>query len=101
MKRILFALVMLLAAGVNARANSPITLKPLTSPDGRLELTFKLWDFAGGGISYNLYYDDKPVVLGSRLGFELEWRDDLAHAFVLKDVEFSSFDEIWQPVWGE
>ncbi len=101
MRKIFAIAFVLLTAAITARANSPITLKPLTSPDGRLELTFKLWHFTGGGISYNLYYDDKPVVLGSRLGFELEWRDDLAHAFVIKDVKFSSFDETWQPVWGE
>ena len=82
-------------------ANSPITLKPLKSPDGRMELTFKLWQFADSSISYSLARDGKTVVANSRLGFTLEWRDDLAHAFDLKDVEYSSFDEVWQPVWGE
>ena len=65
MRKIFAIAFVLLTAAITARANSPITLKPLTSPDGRLELTFKLWHFTGGGISYNLYYDDKPVVLGS------------------------------------
>ena len=50
---------------------------------------------------YALYRDGKPVVLPSKMGFTLEWRDDLAHAFVLKDLERSTFDEVWQPVWGE
>ena len=88
----------LLTAAVTARANSPITLKPLTSPDGRLKLRFELKDSVP---YYSLYRDGKAVVLPSKMGFTLEWRDDLAHAFVLKDVEFSSFDETWQPVWGE
>ena len=68
------------------------------SPDGRLELRFELKDSMP---CYSLYRDGKAVVNASRMGFELEWRDDLAHAFVLRDVERSSFDEVWHPVWGE
>ncbi|MCR4828706.1 MAG: glycoside hydrolase family 97 protein [Bacteroidales bacterium] len=79
----------------------PTTLQPLQSPDGRLKLYFSVWDNADGHVSYRLERDGKTVVGNSRMGFELEWRDDLAHAFVLKNVEYSSFDEVWQPVWGE
>ena len=70
----------------------------LTSPDGRMELTFYLID---GIPLYELTRDGKQVIEASRMGFVLEWRDDLAHAFVLKDVERSTFDEVWHPVWGE
>ena len=70
----------------------------MQSPDGRMELRFMLVD---GCPQYALYRDGKPVVLPSKMGFTLEWRDDLAHAFVLKDLERSTFDEVWQPVWGE
>ena len=94
MKRILFALVILLAAGVSANAQQP----KVSSPDGRLELRFELKDSVP---YYSLYRDGKAVVLPSKMGFTLEWRDDLAHAFVLKDVDHTSFDETWQPVWGE
>ena len=93
--------MMLVGMGSAAGANSPTTLEPLKSPDGRMELTFKLWDFADGSISYSLSRDGKSVVGDSRLGFELEWRDDLAHGFVFKDAQYSTFDETWQPVWGE
>ena len=72
---------------------------PLRSPDGRMEVRFWLDD--GGVPYYALYRDGKAVVLPSRMGFTLEWRDDLAHAFVLKDTKHSTFDETWQPVWGE
>ena len=41
------------------------------------------------------------MVLPSKMGFTLEWRDDLAHVFVLKDTKYSTFDETWEPVWGE
>ncbi len=70
----------------------------LQSPDGKLELQFELND---GTPYYMLNRDGKPVVLPSKMGFTLEWRDDLEHAFVLKDVERSTFDEVWEPVWGE
>ncbi|MBQ6083073.1 MAG: glycoside hydrolase family 97 protein [Bacteroidales bacterium] len=70
----------------------------LASPDGKLELSFEVKD---GVPFYSLNKNGKPVVLPSKMGFTLEWRDDLAHAFVLKDVKFDTFDETWKPVWGE
>ncbi len=79
----------------NAFAGEPVTLK---SPDGKLELRFELRD---GVPYYALNRLDQPVVLPSKMGFILEWRDDLAHAFVLKNTEYDTFDEIWEPVWGE
>ncbi len=93
MKRILFAIVCVCLWQMLAAQT-----ERLTSPDGRLELRFELKDSVP---YYSLYRDGKAVVLPSKMGFELEWRDDLAHAFVLKDVERSTFDEVWQPVWGE
>ncbi len=70
----------------------------LQSPDCKLELRFAV---VGGQPQYALNRNGKPVVLPSRMGFTLEWREDLAHAFVLKDKAYSSFDETWEPVWGE
>ena len=55
----------------------------------------------GGSPHYEVQRDGKQVIQVSRMGFELEWRDDLAHAFVLKDVQYSTFDEVWHPVLGE
>ena len=78
-----------------AFAAGPVTLK---SPDGQLELRFEVVD---GVPYYALDRAGKPVVLPSKMGFTLEWRDDLAHAFVLKDTRYDSFDETWEPVWGE
>ena len=79
----------------NAFAGEPATLK---SPDGKLELQFEVKD---GVPYYALNRMGKPVVLPSKMGFTLEWRDDLAHAFVLKDTQYDHFDETWEPVWGE
>ena len=105
MKIRLFLLFCLAMAIVPTHANNisqdsilPVNSRTLASPDGRMEATFYLLN---GIPHYALSRDEKPVILGSRMGFELEWRDDLAHAFVLKDVQRSTFDEVWHPVWGE
>ena len=90
----IFTIIVLFAFGwQNASAQ-----EKLQSPDGKLELQFEVVD---GVPYYALNRDGKPVVLPSKMGFTLEWRDDLAHAFVLKDVKFDTFDETWEPVWGE
>ena len=97
MKRIIVALLVLLAVGVNA--NGQMARESLKSPDGRLEVRFELKDSVP---YYSLYRDGKAVVLDSRMGFTLEWRkSDLASGFKIGRVERSSFDEVWQPVWGE
>ena len=91
--------VVLMTVAFTAWSQTKQTLK---SPDGRMELRFELVDGLKKGVPYySLYRDGKAVVLPSMMGFELEWRDDLAHAFVVKDVKYSAFDETWQPVWGE
>jgi len=93
MKRILIALLMFALGWQATNAQEKIA-----SPNGKLELSFEV---NGGVPYYSLSRDGKPVVLPSKMGFTLEWRDDLAHAFELKDVERGTFDEVWEPVWGE
>ena len=93
MKKSIIILI-LTVLGLFAYAN-PVSVK---SPDGQLELKFEV---IGGIPQYSLDRAGKPVVLPSKMGFTLEWRDDLAHAFVLKDTKYSTFDETWEPVWGE
>ena len=80
-------------AGLNVSAQNTVK-----SPDGRMEARFELKD---GVPYYSINRDGKAVVKPSKMGFTLEWRDDLAHAFKIKDVKRSTFDETWQPVWGE
>ena len=95
MKNLCLSLFFLLAALWLNVAAQPLTLK---SPDGQMQLSFEL---RGGVPYYSLDRANQPVVMPSRMGFTLEWRDDLAHAFVLKDKQYSTFDEMWEPVWGE
>ena len=90
----LFAIVALFAFGWHTAVGQ----EKVTSPDGKLELQFEVKD---GTPYYSLNKDGKPIILPSKMGFTLEWRDDLAHAFVLKDTKFDTFDETWETVWGE
>ncbi len=93
--KILFLFLAAIGAGFSTMGADTLSLN---SPNGKMKLGFTVTE---GKPYYWLNYNDKAVVLPSKMGFELEWRDDLAHAFVLKDARHSSFDEIWQPVWGE
>ena len=79
----------------------------LTSPSGQLTLSF---DMDGTRPQYALTYKGRPVILPSHLGLELA-RDkhasrgldetDLMDGFEVAGSQTSSFDETWQPVWGE
>ena len=96
MKKLLLLFILLTANVLQyCFATNPVKLE---SPDGQLELRFELKD---GVPYYSLDRGGKPVILPSKMGFTLEWRDDLVHAFVLKNTEYDSFDETWEPVWGE
>jgi hypothetical protein len=92
MKKIeqLLILLFLIAFGLNAQ-----TLK---SPNGQLEATFIL---DNGVPTYQLVYKGKQVLKPGKMGLELFNEKDLIHNFSVIDTKTSSFDETWQPVWGE
>lgn len=69
------------------------------SPDGRLQLSFDLTN--DGTPTYKMDYNNKPVIATSRLGLELKNQKSLLDGFKMERVSRSSFDETWQPVWGE
>ncbi|MDR3217438.1 MAG: glycoside hydrolase family 97 protein [Dysgonamonadaceae bacterium] len=93
----------------------------LTSPDGLFLLNFSV--SADGSPTYTLSYKGKEVIKPSTLGLELmpeapsrEFYDfspegnvpknadkqtNLYTGFSLAGTNTSSFDEVWQPVWGE
>ena len=77
------------------------------SPNGNLVLNFTV---ENGRPTYTLLYKGKEVIRPSHLGLELAkdkhasfkmGERDLMGGFVLEKEETSSFDETWQPVWGE
>ncbi len=86
------------AALLSASASLGAT-EVLTSPDGRLQLSFDLT--ADGTPTYKMDYNNKPVIATSRLGLELKNQKSLLDGFKIERVSRSSFDETWQPVWGE
>ena len=99
MKRLSFLLVTFICVLAAAQ-----TVK---SPNGNVVLTFSL---DGTRPQYSLSYKGHPVILPSHLGLELA-RDkhaskgmnetDLMDGFEVENTQTSTFDETWQPVWGE
>ena len=70
----------------------------MTSPDGRLQMT--LYMDGQGTPFYALEYQERDVILPSSLGFELScgsFRD----GFEVHRIDTLTFDEVWEPVWGE
>ena len=111
-----------LLIGCTNGENSQITdINTLSSPDGKLEMSFHLT--VDGTPEYTLNYDGRPVILNSGMGFELrgvlkaqkidynadgtvtksDWKpcESLHDGFAVESVERSSHDETWAPVWGE
>lgn len=70
----------------------------LNSPDNALQLKFEIVE---GVPQYELTFEGKPVINRSNLGLELVDGESLLGGFSIKDTETSTFDETWEPVWGE
>lgn len=112
---LLTCLAFALAVGAFAQRHT------LHSPSGQLRMEFTI--DAQGHPLYALYYKDRAVILPSRLGLELKQEDpnkaqdfefktradasklaqkaDLTAGFAEAACQESTFDETWQPVWGE
>ena len=89
----------------------------LTSPNGQMQMTFTL--SAQGEPVYDLSYKGMAVINPSKLGLELKANSyeeytaqgatrtastsqtNLQSGFTLADQQTATFDETWQPVWGE
>lgn len=71
----------------------------ITSPSGIVKVDFEL---TGNGVpTYSVAYKDRPVVTPSTLGLELNGQSNLMNGFEIVKTSTSTFDETWQPVWGE
>ena len=108
MKKVLLGMALLLWA-VAMKAEL------IKSPNGELVLNFEV---KKGVPVYELSYKGKPVIKESKLGIELKdgnapasfndfsksgkvGQSSLYNGFELVDSKTSTFDETWQPVWGE
>jgi len=71
----------------------------IQSPDKNLVLKFSL--NSSGVPVYELSYKNKAVIKPSNLGIETKDVPSLLDGFSVKESKTSTFDETWQPVWGE
>ena len=103
------AALTLLALTANAQTQT------VASPDGNIRVNF---DLKAGKPYYNVDFHGKRVIRDSYLGLELNGQKDsgdfknfdnkssvsmnsLYDGFTLTDTQRATFDETWQPVWGE
>ena len=70
----------------------------ITSPDGRTTLNFVLTE--EGEPAYSLTFDGEELIPLSRLGLTTT-DEDFTRGLKLVDVEEDTFDETWEPVWGQ
>ena len=69
------------------------------SPEGTVRVAVGTTD--SGTPYYMVYYKDQVVVDHSTLGLELTGDENLMDGFRVLSTETATFDETWQPVWGE
>lgn len=79
--------------------SSTVMAESITSPNGGLTLNFTL--SAQGEPVYELFFKDRVVIKPSKLGLELKNDPGLMNGFALVDAKTSTWDETWEPVWGE
>ncbi|MDR6967808.1 hypothetical protein J2X31_001820 [Flavobacterium arsenatis] len=83
----------LVAFGLFAQAQE------IASPDKNLNLKFSL--IQNGVPAYELNYKNKPVIKSSKLGIETKDVPSFLDGFTVVKTENTTFDESWNPVWGE
>ena len=77
-----------------------VNAQQLTSPNGELTMQFSLKE--DGAPTYKLTYKNQEVIKESSLGFHLKNdKKSLLDDFKITDTNTSTFDDTWQPVWGE
>lgn len=92
MRRFLLLIVLLLAVATGFAFDCQ-------SPGGKVKLHVELT--SSGQPQYSLTYKGKTVIKPSTLGYELIAADNLMDGFSVQTTQTSTFDETWQPVWGE
>src|SRR5450432_3454747 len=66
---------------------------------GKVRLEFTIDQ--SGSPAYAVFFGDKSVIRPSTLGFRLNVDSMFYISFKILGTERKSFDETWQPVWGE
>lgn len=65
----------------------------------KIKLTFNL--NGKGTAVYAVYYNDKPVIKPSELGFNIADAEPMYEGFELLGMDSLIVDQSWKPVWGE
>jgi len=91
-----------------------LSAQELVSPDGNLKMQFSIQQ--GGIPTYALTYKGKTVIKPSKMGLELvneqmtagfgtdetlQITSSLYNNFHVSQTQTATFDETWQPIWGE
>lgn len=97
MKYNLVSAAALAAAGLSL-ALSEASAAEISSPSGIVTVDA---DVVKGIPTYKVSYKGKAVINPSTLGLQLADGADLMDGFELVKSSTSSFDETWEPVWGE
>ena len=93
-KRYFFALIAILATGLSLWASETVS-----SPSGNISVEFGLTNTVP---TYQVFFNGKEVIAKSTLGLDLVNDEaSLRSGFTLTHTDRTSFDETWQPVWGE
>jgi len=71
----------------------------VTSPDGRINVSFALT--ADGTPQYAVSFRGEQLIPRSNLGFAVKDAAGFDKGFKITDVEKTSHDSWWRPVWGE
>lgn len=87
-----------LAAASLSLALSEASAAEISSPSGIVTVDA---DVVKGIPTYKVSYKGKAVINPSTLGLQLADGADLMDGFELVKSSTSSFDETWEPVWGE
>ena len=69
------------------------------SPNGKVVVSVEL--NTKGTPVYQVSYKGKTIIAPSELGIELAEENSLLDSFRINNTSTSTFDETWQPVWGE
>jgi hypothetical protein len=93
MRKFLLAALLLISNLLATQAQT------ITSPDKNLTLTFGLKE--NGIPTYQLTYKQKQVIKTSKLGIETKDVPSFLNGFTVTKTEQATFDENWNPVWGE
>ena len=94
MKRFAYSLITLLFIFITSCNRPP----EVTSPDGSIQLTFRLTD--NGAPQYAVVYDDAEVIDWSALGL-MSIEQNLTDNFSLQSTDSRFVQDTWETVWGE